>query len=120
MELIYMVCYFTFQSLNSIPTAQCCSTKYLLPLPLRFFGGVEFQFPCIKSRFHCSIGMEFRIYSYPLHRWSLENNINWQGELKSQNSKQMMMAMRSWIIYGTALLIIRWSSIMRTDVYFSK
>ena len=44
-----------FQSFNSILSKQCCSTKYLLPLPLTFFGGFDPQFPCIKSKFHRTV-----------------------------------------------------------------
>ena len=41
--LTYRVCYLIFQSVNSIPTTLCCSTKYLLPLLLRLLGGSEPQ-----------------------------------------------------------------------------
>ena len=48
--IINMFCYLIFQSFNSIPTTLCCSTKYLLHLPLlRFFRGVEPQLPCINT-----------------------------------------------------------------------
>ena len=66
--IINMFCYLIFQSFNSIPTTLCCSTKYLLHLPLlRLFWGAEPKPPCIK-RFHCSIVINgIQSILYPLH-----------------------------------------------------
>ena len=66
--------------------------------------------------------MEVRIYSYHCMDGKWKLILMGRGELKSQTSKQMMMTMMmmgSWIIYGTTHLIIRWSSIMRSDHYFN-